>query len=83
MRIQGVFPVGKITERVSRPDDPIFKEGLRMYSVRLGQTPREIAICKVAHAGYMANLKAGLVYDVVKLAWVKPEDLIIKPKPRS
>jgi hypothetical protein len=28
--------MGKITERVSHPDDPIFKEGLRMYSVRLG-----------------------------------------------
>ena len=54
-----------------------------MYSVRLGQTPREIAIYKAAHAGYTANLKAGLVYDAVKLAWVKPEDLTIKPKPRS
>jgi len=42
--------------------------------------PREIAICKAAHVTYMANLKAGLVYDVVKLAWVKPEDLTIKPQ---
>jgi hypothetical protein len=40
---------------------------------------REIAIAKAAHAAMMANLKAGLVYDVVKLAWVKPEDLTIKP----
>jgi hypothetical protein len=37
--------------------------------------PREIAIAKAAHATYMANIRAGLTYDVVKLAWVKPEDL--------
>ncbi len=42
--------------------------------------PREIMIAKAAHAGYMANLKAGLVYDVVNLAWVKPEDLTIKSR---
>ena len=28
--------MGKITVRDSHPDDPIFKEGLRMYSVRFG-----------------------------------------------
>jgi hypothetical protein len=28
----------------------------------------------------MANLKAGFIYDVVKLAWVKPEHLTIKPE---
>jgi hypothetical protein len=28
--------MGKITEREPHPDDPIFREGLRMYSVRLG-----------------------------------------------
>ena len=30
--------MGKITLRNSLPDDPIFKEGLRMYSVRLGKS---------------------------------------------
>jgi hypothetical protein len=42
--------------------------------------PREIAICKAAHTAMMTNLRAGLVYDVVKLAWVPPEDLTIKPR---
>jgi hypothetical protein len=43
-------------------------------------TPRQIATAKAAHGVYMANLKQGLVYDVVKLAWVTPEDLTIKPR---
>jgi hypothetical protein len=42
-------------------------------------SPRQIATVKAAHGAMMANLKAGLVYDVVKLAWVKLEDLTIKP----
>lgn len=42
--------------------------------------PREFAIAKAAAAATMANIRAGLVYDVVKLAWVKPEDLTIKPQ---
>jgi hypothetical protein len=28
--------MGKITVREPHPDDPIYREGLRMYSVRLG-----------------------------------------------
>lgn len=41
---------------------------------------REFAIAKAAAAATMANIRAGLVYDVVKLAWVKPEDRTIKPQ---
>jgi hypothetical protein len=40
--------------------------------------PRELALCKAAHAAMMANVEAGLVYDVVKLSWVKPEDRAIQ-----
>lgn len=42
--------------------------------------PREFAIAKAAAAATMANICAGLVYDVVKLDWVKPEDRTIKPE---
>ncbi len=42
--------------------------------------PRELAIAKAAAAATLANFRAGLTYDVVKLAWVKPEDLTIKPQ---
>lgn len=38
-------------------------------------TPREFAICKKAATATLANIRAGLVYDLIKLAWVKPEDL--------
>lgn len=43
-------------------------------------TPRELAIVKAAAAAALAKMRAGLVYDVVKLAWVKPEDCTIKPQ---
>jgi hypothetical protein len=37
-------------------------------------TPRELAIAKAAAATTMANIRAGLVYDVVRLAWVRREE---------
>jgi hypothetical protein len=43
-------------------------------------TQREFGIAKAAAATTMVNIRAGLVYDVVKLAWVKPEALTIKPQ---
>jgi hypothetical protein len=39
--------MGKITERVSRPDDPIFREGLRMYSVRLPRRPGDPEVAEI------------------------------------
>jgi hypothetical protein len=41
--------MGKITVRDGHPDDPIYREGLRMYSVRLAiRRPQARSKCKFA-----------------------------------
>jgi hypothetical protein len=47
--------MGKITERVSHPDDPIYREGLRMYSVRLGPRPGDPEVAEIFGAAQAAR----------------------------
>ena len=37
----------KIIEREPHPDDPIYREGLRMYSVRLGPRPGDPEVAEI------------------------------------